>query len=523
MNILVIITEVPPVTSGVARVCEMINSRLRAAGHVVDTISSRDIARLELGEVRLSSMLVSGIRPVLLGMRKYDLVQIHGPAPTFSDMAMLFGAINRLFGGPPIVYTHHCEIELPNKEMLCVPYNRMHRALARLANHVTVSTPSYADSFRNYVPKERLSVIPWGVELGYAVLEKPAGLNILYVGQLRPYKGLEVLLEAARDLPDAHITVVGSGHRADHYHQLVQRLSLENIEFLGQVTDERIRQAYAQAHVLVLPSLTRAEAFGLVLLEGMAASCIPIASHLPGLTDVVGTVGRSFPVGDSRALAKVIRELHSQMPASTEQLIAVRQWAKRFSWDTTAHAFERLFVSLLHGSKRPAVNCFPMARPASRAQTALERIATPSFGMLRNLFEQIVERFAPSRASLLLRISSEDSFVISAVTGHDQNIIGTEVSADHTVVGWVAARRQPVCITPAGVPEGLQMYLNNPALNTSLSVPLVYNDSVIGVLNVARHSHANPYTIGDLTQLVGYLPQMYQQPAVDAHALPQLA
>jgi glycosyltransferase involved in cell wall biosynthesis len=105
MRILVIISEAPPIRSGVARVCEEINQRLRSAGHTVDTLSSLDIPRVQLGEVRLSSMVWRGFTDLLPRLREYDLIHIHGPAPTFSDMALLLAWLKQRSGGPPIVYT----------------------------------------------------------------------------------------------------------------------------------------------------------------------------------------------------------------------------------------------------------------------------------------------------------------------------------------------------------------------------------------------------------------------------------
>ena len=359
LKILVIISEAPPIRSGVSRVGEEIIKRLRSAGHVVDTVSNSDIPRLALGEVRLSSMLWKGVGSVFRRVKEYDLIHVHGPAPTFSDVALIFTSLRRVIGGPPIVYTHHSEIELPGKEVVCSPYNYAHRALARLADHVVVSTPSYARSFAPFLPQHRISAIPWGVSHRQASSTKPDGFNILFVGQLRPYKGVEVLLRAFSRTDNAKLTIIGNGHAIHRYRAQVQELGLRNVHFLGKVTERVLRRAYDEAHALVLPSLTRAEAFGLVLLEGMAFGCVPIASRLPGLTDVVGDAGYTFEPGDDAALASILTSLQHDRAAMESLSQAAWRRADTFCWDRTAQAYERLFTALVRGSERVVANWFP--------------------------------------------------------------------------------------------------------------------------------------------------------------------
>lgn len=367
MKILKVITEAPPITSGVARVAHELSSRLRARGHAVDIISSHTIPRLELGEARLSSMPWMGYDQIYRRAAGYDLVHIHGPAPTFSEVALLYAALARRGRGPRLVYTHHCEIAIPGYGPLCDLYNGAHRLASLLADHVVTSTPSYARLLERVIPPQRVSTIPWGVSPGPRVEAKPDGLHVLYVGQLRPYKGLDVLLRAARRLPEATISVIGGGHQEQRYRQMAASAGLRNVHFLGRASDEEMRRAYAQAHALVLPSLTRAEAFGLVLLEGMAAGCVPVASELPGLTDVVDTVGATFSPGDDAGLAATLRGLLDD-PGRTAHLGALaRQRAEQFSWEASASAYERLFLDLSSHGGQVAADWFPRTlAPAER-------------------------------------------------------------------------------------------------------------------------------------------------------------
>jgi glycosyltransferase involved in cell wall biosynthesis len=507
MKILVIISEAPPIRSGVARVCEEINSRLRAAGHVVDTISVNDIPRLELGEVRLSSMLWKGIGQVFPRMKEYDLIHIHGPVPTFSDVALLFAALARAGGGPRIAYTHHCEIELPGKEAICAPYNFFHRSLTRLADHIVVSTPGYAHSFKQFLPEERVSIIPWGVDAHAEPRVKPDGFHILFVGQLRPYKGLDVLLRAFQQLEHAKLTIIGSGHQADEYQALARRLSLQNVHFLGKASEDVMKLAYNEAHALVLPSLTRAEAFGIVLLEGMSAGCVPIASELMGLTDVVGEVGYTFPPNDDLALANVLRKLQHEHSSRGQLSFAARRWSEQFSWENAAQAYADLFTRLVQQGTSASMNWFPqpiaLARQIGASMPAAPAVSALAFPYsLSTLFERIVRDFDASQASLLWRLPAEDNLVISAHQGLNDGLLGARVPLRDSVAGWVARAGQPLFIDHANAPQEVRAYMHKPELSSALSVPLMHENHVVGVLNLARRGFERAYNLDDLRDLV---------------------
>lgn len=508
-----IVSEAPPINSGVARVTEEICKRLRSRGHTIDIVSSNNIPRIELGEVRLSSMLWNGIGPVLQRLKQYDLVHIHGSVPTFSDVALVFAALMRILGGPAIVYTHHCDIELPGKELICAPYNFTHRALARLADHVVVSTPSYANLFTPFVPADRIGVIPWGVNAAQDIYPKSERFHILFVGQMRPYKGLEVLLRAFQRINNATLTVIGSGHRAEYYRAFVEQLGLNDVRFLGKVSEEELRQAYAEAHVVVLPSISKIEAFGLVLLEGMAHGCVPIASRLPGLLDVVDTVGYTFTPGDDRELTSILTMLQDS-PDTISRLSQAARWrASHFSWDTTALAYEQLFLALKEGRKNSyaewdqrynyahSINnaerhLWPTL-PATRTVSHLPHIPRT----IRMMFDDVVKDFQASYASLMLWDLAADCLVLAMHKGLDDVLIGLSVPIKESVAGWVAKEGKPLFVDEAHMLQEIRPYISKPEISSALSVPIKHDEVLLGVLNLARSSPEDPYTSTDLHRL----------------------
>jgi glycosyltransferase involved in cell wall biosynthesis len=351
MKILLLISEVPPIKSGVARVADQLGRGLEERGHEIDILSRRDIPYYERGEIRLSSMPLQ-----LPGMRarftEYDVIHLHGPVPTFSDVFLISGLKGLTWGRPKLVYTYHAPIDLRGFPwgLLTRPYNAVQEWLARLADHVVVMTPGYGQRLSRYVPAEKLSVIPWGVDYDrfYAAAEKPEQpFTVVYLGQIRPYKGLPVLLQAADGLKNLRLWVIGEGHQATEYQRMAEEMDLPDVTFWGGLPDGEMIDLLSQSHVLVLPSVTRSEAFGIALLEGMAAGNVPVASHLPGVADLIGNEGFTYPAGDAHALREILSRLRDDAALRVHRACLSQSKAELYSWERTIFEYERVFARLV--------------------------------------------------------------------------------------------------------------------------------------------------------------------------------
>jgi glycosyltransferase involved in cell wall biosynthesis len=288
LRVLVITSEAPPIVSGISRSVDHLTTGLRGRGHHVDVLSSVQIPRLVLGEIRLSLLILFG--PALARrLRKYDVVNLHGPVPTMSDVVLLLSRVMPASSRPRIVYTHHSALQIKGAEWLCGIYDRLHRRLSSRVDLTVTTSRYYADLLG--VPGSRpVRVVPWGVDLRAHRLRQRSGLRplrVLFVGQMRPYKGVEALLAALCGEHGIELVLIGSGEHLSEYRLLANGLGGTNVHFLGRVSDEELLDHYDSSDVIVLPSITKAEAFGLVVLEGMAAGCVPVVSDLPGVRDQV--------------------------------------------------------------------------------------------------------------------------------------------------------------------------------------------------------------------------------------------
>lgn len=141
------------------------------------------------------------------------------------------------------------------------------------------------------------------------VTAEPDAAELLFVGELRKLKGVDVLIEAIALLMSNGQTlravIVGDGPDREAFVALAKARGLDNqINFTGAMP---ARNAFAKGRMLVVPS--RAESLPYIVLEGIAAGLPLIATKVGGIPEILGPeAGMLLPPGDSTALASAITE-----------------------------------------------------------------------------------------------------------------------------------------------------------------------------------------------------------------------
>ncbi len=351
LDILIVTSEAPPIVSGISTCIDKLATGLIARQHRVRVLSCAQVRRIVLGEWRLSS-LVAHWPWIVRQLRNFDVVNVHGPVPTMSDVFLWLASRLPAHARPAIVYTHHSPIDIPGATRTSMRYNQLHLALALRADRIVASSPHYARQHRSrYGPAVR--AIPWGVEPRVPppvpVPRSRGELNVLFVGQMRPYKGVETLLAAVAGQAWLKLTLVGDGAELARYQNLADRLSVANARFTGRVSDAELQRQYGLADVVVLPSVTCAEAFGLVLIEGMAAGCVPVASDLPGVRDIAGPTGLIVPPGDADGLRAALSGLARDTVQRERLQAASRFAAQDLTWDRCVASYEGVLLEAVCG------------------------------------------------------------------------------------------------------------------------------------------------------------------------------
>ncbi len=356
MRVLVIASEVPPVVSGVARSVSQLVDGLAGRGHEVDVLCAADAPYLARGDFRISS-LAARLPQVVRDLDRYDIVNVHGPAPTISETFLAAIGLARRGRRPGLVYTHHFTIEFGQRwiQPLTRSYDRASHELGRLADHVVVTSDSYFDILSLRAGEAKTTVIPWGVDLERFSVgpSDPYGggrdLRVLYVGQLREYKGSHVALEAIANLAGVSLTIVGRGPNEDALRRRLARRDAGNVVLRGYLSDEDLIEEYARHDVVLLPSVNRMEAYGIVLIEGMASGCVPVASDLPGVRDVARGCGMLAAPDDAADLRWAIALLAARPDLVATFRVRAIEKSAGYSHHATIERYERTFEAVVGG------------------------------------------------------------------------------------------------------------------------------------------------------------------------------
>jgi len=228
---------------------------------------------------------------------------------------------------------------------------RLQRLVHRRAEVVVVPSESVADVAQRWsrVPREKIRVISNAIDVAdYASITpappaKGQPYPIGFIGRLDPIKCVPDLVEAVLYLGGSvHLHIFGDGPERRAIEAAAQRFGVERLVTLHGAVG-RPQEALSRIGLLALPS--RAEGFGLVLIEAMAARVPVVATDVPGIRNVVkhNETGLLVPSGDARALALAIDQLirDSQLRATLVEH-ARQDVERRFAWSSVIQQYRAL-------------------------------------------------------------------------------------------------------------------------------------------------------------------------------------
>jgi O-antigen biosynthesis alpha-1,3-mannosyltransferase len=256
--------------------------------------------------------------------RHTDLLHFHFPWPTAEMLALVHAQKT------PSLVTFHCDIHrLPALKTLYLPFIK--RFLKRMDRICVTSRAVYDTTPYLWPFRRKIEEIPLFMnEQRFAGLPSPDVDLVnkidcmcpfaLFVGVLRWYKGLDILLDAARNCP-GHVVIVGSGPLYDHLARRIRNESLDHVHLLGFQPDRNLLWLIRQCRMVVLPSVAPAEAFGQILLEGLYFGRPLISTELGTGTSRVnrhGVTGLVIRPGCSQSLVSAMNTLFEN-PALADQ------------------------------------------------------------------------------------------------------------------------------------------------------------------------------------------------------------
>ncbi|MBQ8687536.1 MAG: glycosyltransferase [Ruminococcus sp.] len=247
--------------------------------------------------------------------KQADVILFHMPFP-LGDLACLLSG----FQGKVVLAWHS---DVVKQKKLLLFYKPILKRFLRRADVIITATQGHIESSA-FLPayREKCKVIPYGLDTDkyHAAVRRPLlteqlcdknAVKVLFTGRLVYYKGVEVLLNAFASVSGCELFLVGAGALEETLREQAKGLE-QKVHFLGVLSDDDLKAAFADCDIFVLPSVANSEAFGIVQLEAMVYGKPVINTALPTGVPHVSLheqTGLTVPPEDAEALAQAIQKL----------------------------------------------------------------------------------------------------------------------------------------------------------------------------------------------------------------------
>jgi glycosyltransferase involved in cell wall biosynthesis len=328
MHILQIYKDYVPVLGGIENHIRDLAEALAARGHHVTVLVTsldrrtiiehpyRGLTLIKAARaLHLASTPLSLVMPRIARDLRPDVVHLHFPYPP-GDLAAM-----ALPGRPPLVVTYHSDIV--RQRALLRAYRPLMELTLRRAARILPTSPNYLVSspfLRRHAA--RCAVVPLGIDAERFARADPRRIAatrarydaplLLFVGRLRYYKGLHVLLDAMPSVR-GELLIGGGGPERERLESQAARLGIAaHVHFLGDIPDDDLPALFRSADVFVMPAHLRAEALGLAQIEALASGLPCVSTELGTGTSFAnrhGETGLVVPPGDPPALAAALNTL----------------------------------------------------------------------------------------------------------------------------------------------------------------------------------------------------------------------
>jgi rhamnosyl/mannosyltransferase len=250
--------------------------------------------------------------------RHVDLVVHHAPFP-LTDLAIVAALPRR------VALIVHWHADIVGRALLRRLLTPLMHAVLRRADRIVVADAALAASSPFLQPyRDKCSVCCFGTDVAYwsslsaaeqaevEALRRQDPRLVLGIGRLVSYKGFEFLIRALQYV-DATAIIVGEGPLEGDLRALAETLGVaERVRFAGRQPRDRLKMLLHAARMIAMPSISAAEAFGLVQIEAMAAGRPVINTWLPTAVPHIardGQEGLTVPPGAVEDLSVAIARL----------------------------------------------------------------------------------------------------------------------------------------------------------------------------------------------------------------------
>jgi len=372
-----------PEVGGAENYVYNISKRLVERGHEItvvcsdkkngkDSINGVNIIKLKvdftISRTPIKIGLINIIRKLLLD-NEYDIININFSVPYFPEIAAFLSKFYKL----PSVLTYHNDMTKNGLFMNTITnlYNiSLNRTLLNSVDLIITTSPFCYYESRFLKPfKNKLTYIPPGVEYKKYVGEKSFEIHDLYkiphtsnivlfvgvISKAHAHKGVKELIKAfknvLRQIKDVYLVLVGGGDMVLEYQELSKKLGINNkVIFTGFIPEDDLIKYYKNSDMVVLPTTTSQEGFGMVLIEGNASGKPVIGTKIGGIQYVIeeGKNGLLVPPKDTEALSdSIIKLLREDELAKRMGKMGKKIVKKKYNWDRATEMTEKAFKELI--------------------------------------------------------------------------------------------------------------------------------------------------------------------------------
>jgi glycosyltransferase involved in cell wall biosynthesis len=305
-----------------------------------------------------------------------DVVHAHLPHPMVYDIAA-FSCLSKRF--PLVVTVHNLEVGRGSSQSsLNTLFSKLYSSsllplTLKFASRIITTTHQYIETAEILQKmRSKINVIPVGVDLRYLEskydkekLKSEFNLSekfvILFVSKLTEshrYKGLIYLLKALARIhtkfPEIRLFVIGKGELRPYYEELSRKFRIDDkVTFTGFIGEETLKKYYTLADLLVLPSITKLEGFGMVALEALAFGTPVISSDIAGVSEILKKekCGIVVESRNSIALSQAIRKFLVDKEHARDLSIRGRNViAQKYNWGEISRSMLNIYRVLAEDS-----------------------------------------------------------------------------------------------------------------------------------------------------------------------------
>jgi len=361
----------PPDMGGTQQVMFEISEGMTADGHKCDVLCSNTKAAYEESSFDNYTVYRSASYGILLSTslsphliyklwkihKNYDVIHVQAPDP-LSFLALYLVR-------PTAKIVIHWQSDIIRQKKTLKYFIPLQNWVLSFANTIICTTDKYADNSESLVKfKEKIKVIPLGISNKSLKSNKNNVSNIkkqyenkkiiFALGRLVSYKGFQYLIESAKYLDDSFIILIGGmGIEKDNLLNIIHTNDLQDkVKLLGYISAEEKNDYLEACFLFCLPSITKAEAFGVVIIEAMTFSKPIVSTNMQdsGVSWVNenDVTGLQVDVKSSKKLADAFiklsnhKNLYQQMCENS-----LKRYRHFFTREKMIQSLRKIFKSLI--------------------------------------------------------------------------------------------------------------------------------------------------------------------------------